>query len=217
MVRLIIPMLLILIAACSDSKSVQPEKNPFKTEQLYKGYSNSGGYVCYLKISPDNTVLFTYETEGNSIYGEHSGIIKAINDSTYHVNCKLTFGQFVCKAPGLDSLSIFVDPPALIDKNEILARYENEELMTKKKTSKSGLAFAIDDKLFNEYTPATILTDHTHPITGEALTIKASFGSAYDFVQGDEVDFDVVISGDSLYTVREDAVFQTGHFRLKKQ
>ncbi|TSJ46345.1 hypothetical protein [Fluviicola chungangensis] len=217
MVRLIIPVLLLSIAACSDSKSVKSEKNPFKTEQLYKGYSNSGGYLCCLKITPDNMVLFTYETAGNSIYGEHSGTIKAINDSTYHVNCKLTFGQYICKAPTLDSLTIFVDPSAALDKKSILVQYGNDDLMKLKRIDKSKLTFAFDDQLFNEYTPATILTDHTHPLTGELLTIKASFGSAYDFVQGDEVDFDIVISGDSLYTIKEDAVFQTGSFRLKKQ
>lgn len=217
MVRLIIPVLLFLTAACSGSASIRTENNSFKTEQLYKGYSDRGTYLCYLKILPGNKVIFTYQTEGNGAYGEHSGTIKAINDSTYHISSKLTFGQFTCKPANLDSLWIYVDPPSLIDRNAILARYENEDLMSGRKTGKSGITFAIDDRLFNEYTPAAILTDHIHPITGEALTIKASFGCAYDFMQGDEVDFDIVISGDSLYTVKEDAVFQTGSFRLKKQ
>ncbi|WP_343635010.1 hypothetical protein [Fluviicola sp.] len=212
---LLIPVILFQIISCSDS--AKKENNQFKTEQLYKGYSTSGGYLCYLKISPDNKVLFTYQTEGNSAYGEHSGTIKAINDSTFRIRCKLTFGQFVCKAPNLDSLMIFVDPPSLIDKKSILVQYENEDLMNQKRMTGSQLAFAFDERLFNEYTPASILTDHTHPITNEPLIVEAVFGSAYDFVQGDEVNFDVVISGDSLYTVEEDAVFQTGAFRLKKQ
>lgn len=212
---LIVGMLFLAIG-CSEPESAKSEDR-FQTEQLYKGYSATGGYLCYLKILPGNKVLFTYETEGNTIYGEHSGSIKAINDSTYRVSCTLTFGQFICKAPNLDSLTIFVNPPSLISKKSILVRYENEELMTKPKVDKSGLAFGFDNKLFNEYTPATILTDHTHPITGEALTIKAVFGSAYDFVRGDKLDFDIVISGDSLYTIKEDAAFQPGSFRLKKQ
>lgn len=212
---LIVPAILFLITGCSGPDSGKTEKY-FKTEQLYKGYSRSGGYLCYLKISPGNKVLFTYQNEGNDSYGEHAGTIKAINDSTYHVSCKLTFGQFVFKPFSLDSLWISVDPPSLIDKKTILARYENEDLMTGRKTSKTGITFVIDDRLFNEYTPAYILTGHTHPITGEGLTIKASYGCAYSFVEGDQVDFDVVLSGDSLYTVKEDAVFQTGAFCLKK-
>lgn len=201
-----------LLVSCSDSE----KKDDFKTEQLYKGYSDRGDYLCYLKISPGNRVLFTYQNEGNDSYGEHSGTIKAINDSTYHVSCKLTFGAFVFKPLNLDSLWISVDPPSLIDKNTILARYENEDLMTGRRTSKTGITFAIDDRLFNEYTPAYILTDHTHPITGEGLTITTSYGCAYSFVEGDPVEFDIVFSGDSLYTIGDDTGLQTGHFRLKK-
>jgi hypothetical protein len=215
MMRLIIPTILLLLAGCSDSE--KKENNGFKTEQLYKGYSDRGSYLCYLKILPGNKVVFTYQNEGNDSYGEHSGTIKAINDSTYRVNCKLTFGQFVYKPLNLDSLWISIDPPSLIDKKMILACYENEDQMTGRKTSKSGITFAIDDRLFNDYTPAYILTDHTHPITGEALTIKASYGCAYSFVEGDQVGFDIVISGDSLYTIGDDAVLQTGPFRLKKE
>lgn len=207
--------MLFLVMSCSDLP--KKENTRFNTEQLYKGYSKRGGYLCYLKISPGNKVLFTYQTEGNSMYAEHSGTINAINDSTYHVSCKLTFGQFVCKASNLDSLIIFVDPPSLVDMKSIMVQYENEELMKEKRADRSKLAFTFDDKLFNEYTPAYILMDHTHPITNEPVTIKAVFGSAYDFTQGDEVDFDIVISGDSLYTIGEDAVFPTGHFRLKKR
>lgn len=214
--KLLIPGILLLAIGCSEQGPAKTADG-FQTEQLYKGSSEDGSYLCYLKILPGNKVLFTYQTAGNSMYGEHSGTIKAINDSTYHVSCRLTFGQFVCKAPNLDSLHIWIDPPSLINKKSILVQYENEALMIKPKVDKSGLAFAFDDKLFNEYTPATILTDHTHPITGEALAIKAIFGSAYDFVRGYEVDFDIVISGDSLYTIKEDAAFQTGSFRLKKQ
>lgn len=213
MIRLISLLILVSVAACTES--AQPEKNPFKTEQLYKGYSKSGGYLCYLKISPDNKVIFTYQTEENDIYGEHSGTIKMINDSTYQVSCKLTFGECVCKPINRDSLWIMINPPSLIDKNAILVRYENEELMGGRKTS-SGITYAIDDQLFNEYTPAYILTDHSHPITGEALTIKASYGCAYDFFRGDNLHFDIVISGDSLYTVGDDTVLQTGHFGLKR-
>ncbi len=210
--------MLVLITACAESESSHPEKkNIFKTERLYKGYSDRGTYLCYLKISPGNKVLFTYETEGNSMYAEHSGTIKAINDSTYHISCNLTFGQFVCKPSNLDSLMIFVDPPSLIDMKSIMVQYENGDLMKGKRIDGSKLSFAIDDRLFNEYTPAAILTDHTHPITGNALTIKASFGCAYDFMRDDDEEFDVVISGDSLYTVGENTVFQTGSFRLKKQ
>ena len=118
-------------------------------EQLYKGYSKSGFYLCYLKISPDNKVVFTYQTDGNWVYGEHSGTIKALNDSTFHVSCKLTFGQFACKAPALDTLSIFVDPPSLISKKSILVRYDNEDLMTNANITKSGLSFVFNDRLFN--------------------------------------------------------------------
>jgi hypothetical protein len=89
--------------------------------------------------------------------------------------------------------------------------------MKNRRMNKRGVAFAFDPNLFNDDTPAHILTDHTNPITGNALTIKAVFGSAYDFVQGDQVDFDIVISGDSLYTIEEEAVFQTGPIRFKKQ
>ena len=212
-----ITVLLFVVMSCSAPGAGKANDHQFKTEQLYKGYSTRGTYVCYLKILPGNKVIFTYQNEGNDSYGEHSGEIKAINDSTYHVSCKLTFGEFVFKPFNLDSLWIRVDSPLLMDKNAILARYENEDLMTGRKTSKSGVTFVIDDRLFNEYTPAYILTDHSHPITGEALTIKASYGCAYSFVGGDEVDFVIVISGDSLYTVGDDSVFQTGHFRLKKQ
>ena len=208
---------LFFVIGCSDPDAEIKESSEFKTEQLYKGYSASGGYLCYLKILPDNSVVLTYQTEGNFVYGEHSGTIKAVNDSTYHVNCKLTFGQFVCKAPTLDSLTIFIDPPVLIDKKSILVQYENEDLMKNRRMDKWGVTFPFDPNLFNEYTPAYILTDHTHPITGEALKIKASFGSGYDFVQGDKVEFDFVLSGDSLYTIKEDPAFQTGPFRLKKQ
>lgn len=215
--RLIIPAILFLAVSCSISAPEPKDNHTFKTEQLYKGYSKSGFYLCYLKILPGNRIVFTYQNQGNSSYGEHSGTIKSINDSTFHISSELTFGQFACKAPAPDTLSIFVDPPSLIDKKSILVQYENEELMTKPKITKAGLAFAFDDRLFNEYTPAYILTDHTHPITGEALKIKASFGSGYDFVQGDKVEFDIVISGDSLYTIGDDAVFQTGHFRLKNK
>ena len=214
---LIIPVILVFAMGCSNPETETRQKNPFKTEQLYKGYSKSGFYLCYLKILPGNRVVFTYQNEGNSSYGEHSGIIKSINDSTFHISSELTFGQFACKAPALDALSIFVDPPSLIDKKSILVQYENEALMTKPKITKTGLAFVFDDRLFNEYTPAYILTDHTHPITGEALKIKASFGSGYDFVQGNQVEFDIVISGDFLYTIGDDAAFQTGHFKLKNE
>jgi hypothetical protein len=213
MVRLIIPAVLFLIASCSTN----PVQNSLKTEQLYKGYSNNGSYLCYLKILPGNKVIFTYQTEENDIYGEHSGTIKANDDSTYHISCKLTFGEFVCKPINRDSLWILVNPPSLIDKNAIQVQYENEELMAGRKTSKSGITFVIDDQLFNEYTPASILTDHLHPITGEALTIKASYGCAYDFVRGDKLEFDIVISGDSLYSIGNDTVLQTGDFKLKKQ
>ncbi len=215
--NLAITTIVFLAVSCSNSVPGMKDNHKFKKEQLYKGYSKSGFYLCYLKISPDNKVVFTYQTDGNWVYGEHSGTIKALNDSTFHVSCKLTFGQFACKAPALDTLSIFVDPPSLISKKSILVRYDNEDLMTNAKITKSGLAFGFNDRLFNEYTPAYILTDHSHPITGEALTIKASFGSGYDFVQGYQEEFDIVISGDSLYTIKEDAVFQTGPFRLKKQ
>lgn len=207
----------IIIQALAISCSDTSKNDSFKTEQLYKGYSTSGGYLCYLKISPGNKVLFTYQNEGNDSYGEHSGTIKAINDSTYHVSSKLTFGAFVFKPINRDSLWISVDPPSLIDKNTILARYENEDLMTGRKTNKTGMTFVIDDRLFNEYIPAYILTDHTHPITGEGLTITASYGCAYSFVEGDPVEFDIVISGNSLYTIGDDDALQTGHFRLKKQ
>lgn len=208
---------LFFVIGCSNPEAETKKNHPFKTEQTFKGYSETGHYLCYLRISPDHKVIFTYETEGNFVYGEHTGTIKALNDSTYRVNCKLTFGQFVCKAPTLDSLTIFIDPPSLIDKKSILVQYENEALMSNGKTNKSGVVFAFDPNLFNEYTPAYILTDHTNPITGNALTIKASFGSAYEFVQGDKVEFDIVLSGDSLYTIKEDPVLQTGPFRLKKQ
>lgn len=203
-----------LLAACS---SQEKSNDRFKTEQLYKGVSNRGNYVCYLKIFPDNSVIFTYQTAGNSTYGEHSGTIKAINDTLFRVSCELTFGQFSCKAPNLDSLMIFIDPPALIDHNSILVQYENEELMTRPRVDQSGISFPFDRELFNERTPAYILTDHPHPITNEALTIKASFGSAYDFMRGDKIEFDVVISGDSLYSVNEQAGFQTGPFQLKRR
>jgi len=212
---LITTVILFLVTGCSNPG--RENRNEFKTEQLYKGSSKRGTYLCYLKISPDNKVIFTYATPGNGVYGEHSGSIKALNDSTFHVSCKLTFGQFACKAFSLDSLNILIDPPALIDKKAILVQYENEELMKNRKMNKSGVAFAFDPNLFNEYTPATILTDHTHPITGEALRIKANFGSGYDFVRGDQLDFDMVISGDSLYTIGDDSSFQMGHFQLKKQ
>ncbi|MNJ88927.1 hypothetical protein D3C87_64860 [compost metagenome] len=208
--------ILFLITSCSNSDIKTKETNPVKSDQLYKGYSRSGGYLCYLKISPDNRVIFTYQSEGNSVYGEHAGTIRAINDTLFHVSSELTFGQFACKAPNLDSLRITVNPPSLIDKKSILVRYENEELMTKRWIDRSGVSFAFDKESFNERTPAYILTDHSHPITKEALTIQTSFGSAYDFVRGDKVEFDIVISGDSIYTVKEDAVFQTGPFKLKR-
>jgi hypothetical protein len=208
---------LFLVLCCSNPETSMNKDYRFKTEQTFKGYSESGHYLCYLKIYPDNKVVFTYETEGNEIYGEHSGTIKAVNDSTFHVSCTLTFGQFVCKAITLDSLNILVDSPSLIDKKSIMVQYENEELMKNRRMNKRGVAFAFDPNLFNDDTPAHILTDHTNPITGNALTIKAVFGSAYDFVQGDQVDFDIVISGDSLYTIEEEAVFQTGPIRFKKQ
>jgi len=212
-----ITAILFLAASCSDSGPETGETDLFKTEQLYKGYSNSGGYLCYLKISPGNKVVFTYQTEGNAAYGEHSGTIKAINDSTFHVSCKLTFGQFVCMAFSDDSLEIAVNPATLIDKRLIQVQYDNEELMGKRKIDSYGVLFPFDKELFNRYHPAMILTDHPHPITGEALTIKASYGSGYDFLKGDKVDFDIIFSGDSLYTTREDDVFLTGPFTLKKQ
>jgi hypothetical protein len=213
--RLIIPAILALLVSCStDTHSTT---RLFEKEQLYKGYSNSGGYLCYLKISPDNTVLFTYETKGNAVYGEHTGKITAVNDSTFHVNCKLTFGQFICMAFSDDSLEITVSPETLLDKQTIQVQYDNEELMNKRKIDRFGVLFPFDKELFNRYHPAFILTDHLHPITGEALTIEATYGSGYEFLQGDEVSFDIVLSGDSLYTVREDDAFQTGPFRLKKQ
>lgn len=212
---LICALVCCFVWGCSSSDK---EKNSgiFKTEQLYKGYSTNGNYLCYMKISPDNRILFTYETKGNYVYGEHAGTIKAINDTLFRVSCELTFGQFVCKAPELDSLMIMVDPPSLIDKKSILVQYENEDLMTKHRIDPSGITFTFDPNLYNEHTPARILTDHMHPITGNALTIKASFGSGYDFVRGDKMEFNVVISGDSIYTVNEEAAFQTGPIKLKK-
>lgn len=215
--RLSVIAMLFVVIGCSNPATEMKAENNFKSEQLYKGFSKSGAYSCFLKILPDNCVIFTYASSGNAVYGEHTGTIKALNDSTYHVSCKLTFGQFVCKAFSLDTLDIVVDSPELIDKKRILVQYENEDLMKNRRMDKSGVAFAFDPNLFNEYTPAYILTDHTHPITGNALIVKASFGSAYEFVHGDKVDFDIVISGDSLYTIKEDAAFQTGPFRLKKQ
>lgn len=204
--------LFLVLASCGQDKNTKI----FEKEQLYKGYSTDGNDLCYLKIFPDNSVIFTHQTPGNFNYGEYSGSIRAINDTLFRVTCELTFGQFVCKASGLDTLEIFVDPPALINKKSILVQYENEELMSNPKIDKSGIYFPFDDRLFNERTPAYILTDHAHPITKEALTIKASFGSAYDFISGYDLELDIVISGDSLYTVREKADLLTGPFKLKR-
>lgn len=207
-----------LLTGClnSDKKKEKYTNTAFESDQIYKGHSKDNGYLCYLKISPDNRVVFTYQTSDNNVYGEHVGTIKAINDSLFRLTCKLTFGQFVCKAFTKDSLKLYVEPAASINKKKIRVRYHNGDWMRAHTPDKFGVAFAFNPDLFNEDYPAFIVTDHIHPITKEPLLIKAIFGSAYQFAYGDKVEFDIVITNDSAYTTGEETL-QSGHIQLKKQ
>jgi hypothetical protein len=203
----------IVIFACSHPRK---EVKIVESERIYKGLSIDSNYVCYLKVSPDNSVNFVYGQNDYAVFGEHSGTISRINDSTFHVKCKLDFGHYINKAFTTDSFEIWVDSPNLIDKSTVLVQYDNDELMTGRRIDKDGVTFAFDPELFSHRRPALILTNHIHPFLNEPINIKAYFGSASQFVSGDEVEFDVLMTDKMVKSIGE-GVGQTGHFELKRE
>lgn len=202
----------VYLTGCSEKNETNDNTESTTVEhRLYQGKNNGEGYYCYLKTFAKDSVLFVYEREDFSVYGEHRGTINAINDTTFHISATLTFGHYICKGVP-DSLVLFNSTPGLINFSEIIVQYENDEIFREKVLGNDNVTFGYNPELFHHNHPAKILLNKIHPISNKPIEITTYPGSASDFASGDELEFDVIIIGNRLKTTGN--VLQTGSFTL---
>lgn len=211
-----------------DSKfleSIWTELNIYhiKNGQTFVGTSTDL-YNCILRINKDSTVNFIYDRDNKSVYGEHIGTIKRLNDTLFHISTTMTFGQFYMKSFTDDTLYIAIDKTVALELDNISIIYSNKTQKhfagyDKQRQPIELLKIPIDKKLFNTQKGTNIVTiiiNRKNFLSDNFLTFEIPFGSAASFTKGQQEDFYVVIKNGQLYSTKNQPL-QTGHFKLKRE
>ncbi len=181
-------------------------------------------YNCTFRINKDKTINFVYDIDKNGIYAEHTGTIKKINDTMYHVKATMTIGQFYMKSYHRDTLYISIDSTVAKELDKISVDFSNNTQKHFSVYDKNGepislLKIPIDKRVFNNRkgtNTVKITINRKNILTDNFLTFEIPYGSASSFTKGDKQDFYVVIKNDQLNSIKI-APIQTGHFKLKKK
>ena len=186
--------------------------------QTYSGHSTSNGYLYTLTIDKDSNVFFKYRTPGNYVYAEHTGRIKKINDSVFHVSVNMTIGQFSQKA-GYSEMVISIDSAIEVVGN-ISVKYFNgntKEICPEGKT-KGLIRFKPNYEWFSNTSEKKYLTFcYKKGCSNGSCQIyfesKIDYGSEPHYTAGEKVEFDIIMKSHRVWTVGEPPL-QTGHFKL---
>ena len=182
-------------------------------------------YNCSFRINKDSTINFIYDKDNNSIYGDHKGTIKKLNDTLYHISATMTIGQFYMKSFDKDTIYIQLDSNIARQLDKIQVEYaDGKHRKQLQGYDRSGnpirlLKIPVDKKLFNENKGTdfiTITINRKNFLTDNFLSFKIPFGSAASFTSGQTFEFDVVIKGGKLWTAGQPPL-QTGYFKLDKK
>lgn len=182
-------------------------------------------YNCTFRINKDSSINFIYDRDFNSIYGEHKGTIKKVNDTLYSVSATMTIGQFYMKSFDNDTIYIQLDSRIARHLDKISLEYTDgktrKHLQGYDRNGKPMpiLKTPVDKNLFNEKKGTdyvTILINRKNFLTDNFLAFKIPFGSSASFTSGQKIEFDLVIKNNKLWTVGQPPL-QTGHFKLDKK
>ncbi len=180
-------------------------------------------YNILLRINGDSTVNFIYDRDENAVYAEHTGTIKKLNDTLFHISVNLTFGQYSMKSPFDDTLVIQTDTTLLRELDKITLIYSNGLMKILRSYDISwfqyvSINFPIDKNLFNDKKGTNhivIHIDRKNPVTAKQLKFKIPFGSSTSFTTGQKVEFDITITHNKIKTSGSPPG-QTGNFILTK-
>ncbi|GAB3519325.1 hypothetical protein [Emticicia fontis] len=195
--------------------------------QIYSGRIPDYHDDCLLRINQDRTVDFVYSGDDLSSYADHRGKIRKLNDTLFHISAIMSVGQFSQKARK-DSIFITLDSNITDQLGKIKIIYSNgsskefnfNEYNHYKRNvvGDRHLKIKANHTLFNSTKGKDyilIAVERKKPITQEPLVFRIPFGSAPSFSGGEELEFDVVIKNDYLWTTGEPPA-NTGDFKLKK-
>ncbi|MDR2039438.1 MAG: hypothetical protein LBQ60_16065 [Bacteroidales bacterium] len=180
-------------------------------------------YGCTFRLNKDSTINFIYERNENSIYAEHIGKIKKINDTLFRAFVIMTVGQFYMKSPSDDTLTIKVDTLMVSKIDKFTIHFSNGQTKELKKCYDKWFKYhafhlPINEKWFNSQKGTDyvfITTGLKGLISGEELKFKIPFGSAASFLCGQKDKFEIIIKDGLLWTTGKASV-QIGQFKLKQ-
>lgn len=172
------------------------------------------------QINEDSTVNLTYDD--GSHYAEYDGIIQQLNDTTFHVSAKEIINKSGMKALSDDTSIVFrLDKTILENPCEVSIIYSNGTSINCRAyfdVERDCFEIPINKNLYNENEGKDfyyLTIDHINRITGNILKFKIEYGSDVALYTGENIDFNIIISNDYLYSV--DYINTVlGKFRLNK-
>ncbi len=203
--------------------------------QTYTGdaIDKSQLYNFLLRINKDSTINFIYNKDENGVYAEYMGNIKRGNDSLYHISATMLIGQHYMKSPCMyyyegsskaDSIYIQIDSTIARELDVIEIAYSNNTYQQFQGYDEKGnlikyLKIPIDHRKFNNKNGTNFIKININKknlVTGKWLSFKIKYGSGASFRKGEQLDFDIVIKKESVYSVGTPILY-IGHFKLKKE
>ena len=186
--------------------------------QTYVGKNLDGdrGYGVVFGINKDSTVIYAYTDDG-CCYAEHTGKLSKVNDTLFHAEMAMTFGQFCMKDPNPAANFISFKADTII-----LSYLEEAEVVYSDSTSKrlvSDYSYDFSRKRMGIPKKAGSysirFTNRKNLITGKELSFTSAYGTSLNFTHGAKVSLDIVIKDGLLYTIYTPDL-QVGHFILKE-
>ena len=192
----------------SDGQKVFPVSG-----KVFVGASINKNYKCWLKIYKDSTISFIYQDNRKYDFGEFSGTIRKLTDTTFHISCTMTFGQGVNKMLS-DTPNIAINNTVKFD--TLTVRYSSG--LSKTFLIQDTTSFiALSTQKWGDYKTNDSLTltiSRKHLITNTPLKFVIPFGSSAFFFSGEKEEFDILIKNNTIKTIGKPPA-QPGHFKLK--
>lgn len=188
--------------------------------QVYQTSKNHRSNTCYLKISPDSSIIFIVETTNHTLYEESFGTIKHISDSTYLITSKVVFVQSIFENDQNEfskfEINVGSNFPSFKDIETLTLKYDNGKNSILKTCKGAFITFYFDKKRYNKKHPfVDVYTNRKNPITKKLVYTKLFIRGSIDFSIGDGNNFQVVINRNTLKTIGEPPL-ESGSFVLKK-
>lgn len=195
--------------------------------QIFKGATTDKGHprTCTLKINPDSSVVLVYYSKANESYTQYLGKIVRKKDSLFHVSAKMTFGTFgVIWLPTINRNTLVVHDtnffsitPLIFDIFKpvkiIYANGQSIDYLSPERL------IPLDKKAFNQKKGCNyyyIQTNAKDIFTNQKLTFKCDYGTSLSFINGDSVEFDIIVLKNKAWSV-DNPSSQIEHFTLIKK